>query len=151
MTTESTCAPFPKAARRSRRRDNNLLTYCGIAVRWHYLYKAIAVTLLLGFSAAFGSAQAADTAADRELLRERMLLESMVAMMEPGTKVCREVRWGIGMRDWVEGMSLGVRQDNRRVIVRVTRLGQGPFVRDGREVKVGDNLEDSPLDWVPCR
>lgn len=151
MTTGYTPAEFPKAARRSHRRDHHLLTCFGKIHRLPDCNTMIAVIWILGFSAAVGSAQAADAAADRALLRERMLLESMVAMMEPGTKVCREVRWGIGMRERVEGMSLGVRQDNRRVIVRVMRLGQGPFLRDGREVKEGENLEDDPRDWVPCR
>ena len=116
--------------------------------RFRYCLYAVIAAIVIGTA---GPVRGAETDADRALLRERMLLESMVAMMEPGTKVCREVRWGIGMREWVEGMSLGVRQDNRRVIVSVTRLGQGPFVRDGREVKVGENLEEDPRDWVPCR
>jgi hypothetical protein len=139
--------PAQVTHRQARRAPRLILTFMNKSVLCHCLYVAIAAILFLGV----GPAQAAGTDPDRELLRERMLLESMVAMLEPGTKVCREVRWGIGQRERVEGMSLGVRQDNRRVIVQVTRLGQGPFVRDGREVKVGENIEENPLDWVPCR
>lgn len=115
---------------------------------FYHCLQALIAAMALGTA---GSAMGAGADPDRALLRERMLIESMVALMESGTKVCREVRWGIGMREWVEGMSLGVRQDNGRVIVRITRLGQGPFLHEGREVKVGENLEESPLDWVPCR
>lgn len=97
------------------------------------------------------SAGHAGTEESRALPRERALMESLVSMMVPGTKVCREVAWGIGMRDQVEGVSLGVRQDTRRVIVRVTKLGQGPFIRDGREVRGGENIEEDPRNWVPCR
>ena len=124
-----------------------LLTSIGKSTFCHCLYTGIAAIFIV----ASGAIPAAGTDADRALLRERMLLESLVSMQEPGTKVCREVRWGIGMREWVEGMSLGVRQDNRRVIVHITRLGQGPFLREGREVKLGENLEENPLEWVPCR
>ena len=124
-----------------------LLTFMRKSTFFHCLHALIAV-MAIGTA---GSAMGADANPDRALLRERMLMESTVAVMEPGTKVCREVRWGIGMREWVEGMSLGVRQDNRRVIVRITRLGHGPFLREGREVKLDENLEDDPRDWVPCR
>ena len=125
----------------------DLLTSIGKSTFRHCLYAGITA---ISISVA-GPVLGADTDANRALLRERMLLESLVSMQEPGTKVCREIRWGIGMREWVEGVSLGVRQDNRRVIVHVTRLGQGPFLREGREVKVGENLEEDPRDWVPCR
>lgn len=125
----------------------DLLTFIRKSTFRHCLYAGITAISISAASPVLG----ADTDTDRALLRERMLLESVVAMQEPGTKVCREVRWGIGMREWVEGMSLGVRQDTRRVIVHVTRLGQGPFLREGREVKVGENLEENPLDWAPCR
>lgn len=124
-----------------------LLTFKIKSAFCHCLYAVIAA-IVLGAS---GLVQGAGADADRALLRERMQMESMVGVMDPGTKVCREVRWGIGQREWVEGLSLGVRQDNRRVIVKITRLGQGPFLREGREVKVGENLEDDPRDWVPCR
>lgn len=124
-----------------------LLTYMGKSTIAHCLNALIAAMALGAACPVIGAG--ADP--DRALLRERMLMESMVAVMEPGTKVCREVRWGIGMREWVEGLSLGVRQDNRRVIVRITRLGHGPFLREGREVKLDENLEDDPRDWVPCR
>lgn len=87
---------------------------------------------------------------ERQIAYERALMESLVAMSLPGTKLCRQITLGIGVPEWVEAESLGVDYPSRRVSVKVTRLGQGTLLIAGREVKLGETIQDSPLDWTPC-
>lgn len=85
------------------------------------------------------------------IARERALVESLAAMAVPGIRLCRETTIGIGVRERVEGESQGVQFDTRQVVVKVTRLGQGPLMVAGREVKIGETVRDDPLAWTPCQ
>ncbi len=104
-----------------------------------------------GYRPAAADAGAMAPMPPEKIAHERALIESLVAMLQPGTRLCRETTYGIGMRERVEGESQGVSMATKEVMVKITRLGQGPFMVAGREVKLGETLRDNPLDWTPCR
>jgi len=75
--------------------------------------------------------------------------ERMVALAQPGRKVCREVLVGTVQRDTV----IGVVQESagERVRIRIQRVGQFSRQLDGNTIAVGDEVLVYPDHWFPCR
>lgn len=74
--------------------------------------------------------------------------ERMVALIQPGRKVCREVQVGTVQRDTVIGVvqaSVG-----ERVRIRIERVGQFSRQLDGRTIAVGDEVLVYPDHWFSC-
>jgi hypothetical protein len=82
--------------------------------------------------------------------RYRATTASLEAMEKTGVKLCRNSALGIGLTERVEGESQGINKDSRQVSVKITLLGQSPFLVAGTEVKLGDIVWDDPLNWIPC-
>lgn len=127
---------------------------------WRAVARARTVFAAMLLAAGTAGAAHAQATAERSLrapitaqtiAHERALMESLVAMATPGTRLCREITFGIGVGERVEAESLGVNFDARQVLVKITRVGQGPLMIAGREVRFGETAMDKPLDWVPCR
>jgi len=75
--------------------------------------------------------------------------ERMVALAQPGRKVCREVEVGLVQRDIISGVVQSSDGDRVRILVQ----GVGQFSRqlDGRQIAVGDEVLVYPDYWFPCR
>jgi len=76
------------------------------------------------------------------LARARFAAEVLAAVARPGQKVCREMRVGIGGRDWVRGVVAGIEADH--VGVRIDDPGtHAHFPR-------GEVIWDLAVSWTPC-
>ena len=74
--------------------------------------------------------------------RARYAAEALAAVGKPGQKVCREMTVGIGGRDWVRGVVVGV--EGEHVGVRIDDPGaHAHFPR-------GDTVWDLARTWTPC-
>ncbi len=75
--------------------------------------------------------------------------ERMVALSQPGRKVCREIQVGTVQRDMVIGV---VQQSaGERVRIRIQRVGQFSRQLDGNTIAVGDEILVYPDHWFACR
>jgi len=74
--------------------------------------------------------------------RARFAAEALAAVAKPGQKVCREVPVGIGGRDWVRGVVVGIEADH--VGVRIE--DPGTHARLPR----GEVAWDLAWSWMPC-
>jgi hypothetical protein len=74
--------------------------------------------------------------------RAKYAAEALIAVAKQGQKVCREMPVGIGGRDWVRGVVVGI--DGEQVGVRVEDPGEHAHFPRG-EVMWG--LAQS---WTPC-
>lgn len=83
------------------------------------------------------------------IARYRATNAAMEALAKPGTKVCHESSYGIGLNAWSEGETREANISARQVQVRITKVGQTLVVAGG-PVAVGDVVWDDPLRWVPC-
>ena len=74
--------------------------------------------------------------------RAKFASEAKAAVAKPGQKVCREMAVGIGGRDWVRGVVVGVEAD--QVGVRIDDPGEhAHFPR-------GEVVWDTAWSWTPC-
>ena len=74
--------------------------------------------------------------------RARHAAEALAAVARPGQRVCREMPVGIGGRDWVRGVVVGV--EGEHVGVRIDDPGAHThFPR-------GDTVWDLARAWTPC-
>jgi len=83
------------------------------------------------------------------IARFRATNAAMEALAKPGTKVCHESSYGIGMKTSSQGETQEVSRSARQVRVRITGIGQ-TLVLAGAPVAVGDLVWDDPLNWIPC-
>ena len=74
--------------------------------------------------------------------------EARRAVAKEGQKVCREVPVGIGERDWVRGVVVGLTPE--KVGVRVEDAGRQPHIVGGVELRAGEVSWDAPQAWTPC-
>lgn len=74
--------------------------------------------------------------------------EAKRAVAREGVKVCREMRIGIALGEWIRGTVVGVKGEE--VGVRVDDAGKGRHVIAGLELQAGDIVWDTPRAWVPC-
>lgn len=70
------------------------------------------------------------------------------ALAQAGQKVCREMRIGIALSEWIRGVVVGVSGD--QVGVRVDQPGGNRHVVADVELQAGDIVWDTPTAWVPC-
>ena len=82
-------------------------------------------------------------------VRARADVERRIALGNPGTVVCREMRLGIGTLDWVRGSVERVEGD--RVVVRVSDEGRFKHTIGGVTVERGTIVRDDLAGWSPCR
>jgi hypothetical protein len=81
------------------------------------------------------------------IARAQFEREARAALAE-GQKVCREMPVGIGERDWVRGVVVGVTPE--KVGVRIEDAGRLPHVVGGVELRAGEVSWDTPQAWTPC-
>ena len=62
--------------------------------------------------------------------------------------MCREVPVGIGERDWVGGLVVGLTGD--KVAVRIGDAGSQPHLVSGVELRPGEVMWDDFQAWTPC-
>ena len=74
--------------------------------------------------------------------------EARAAVAQVGRKVCREVPVGIGERDWVSGLVVGLTGD--KVAVRIGDAGSQPHLVSGVELRPGEVMWDDFQAWTPC-
>ena len=74
--------------------------------------------------------------------------EEAQAAVKQGARVCREMPVGIGNRDWVRGVVVGVADG--KVGVRIDDPGHNPQIIAGKPVQRGDVVWDVPSSWTPC-
>ena len=74
--------------------------------------------------------------------------EARAAVAREGRKVCREVAVGIGGRDWVSGVVVGLAED--KVAVRIEDAGAQPHLVAGVELRPGEVMWDALQAWTPC-
>jgi hypothetical protein len=84
------------------------------------------------------------------IARYRATNAALEVMATVGLKLCRESVLGIGVRERVEGESQGVNKELRQVSVKITLLGQTPLLVAGTPVKLGEIVQDDPVNWIPC-
>lgn len=81
-------------------------------------------------------------------VRARAEMERVVAVGQPGTRVCRETRFGIGNLDWLRGTVVAA--EGRQLAVRIDDAGHSQHVLNGISVKKGAVIRDEILAWIPC-
>jgi len=81
------------------------------------------------------------------LAQARWREEARTAVAREGQKVCRELPVGIGGRDWVRGVVVGM--SDGKVAVRIDDLGSGANALAAM-VKPGQAVLDQPEGWTPC-
>jgi hypothetical protein len=82
------------------------------------------------------------------IARARTAAEHAVVVGRRGTRVCRQMEIGIGVREWVRGTVMGV--EGERVSVRIDEPGRFEH-RIGDEVlEKGGTVSDSIYSWTPC-
>jgi hypothetical protein len=88
-------------------------------------------------------------ATPRMLARAHYEREHLAAVSKPGLQVCRQMRVGSVVRDWVRGTVTSV--DDRRLTVRIDDPGQFEHRIGGVAANKGIELPDWALMWTPCR
>jgi len=74
--------------------------------------------------------------------------EAKRAVAVEGRKVCREMKIGIALGEWIRGTVVGTKGEE--VGVRVDEPGTHRHVLAGVELQAGDIVWDAPAAWVPC-
>jgi hypothetical protein len=82
------------------------------------------------------------------LARRKFEEEAKRAVAAEGQKVCREMRVGIALGEWIRGTVVGV--SGEQVGVRVDEPGTYRHTIAGVELQKGDVVWDSPTEWTPC-
>ncbi len=82
------------------------------------------------------------------LARAKFEQEARAAVAKPGQKVCRELQVGIGGRDWVRGVVVGVTAE--AVAVRIDDAGSEPHLLGQVELQSGAVIAEAPTAWLPC-
>jgi hypothetical protein len=82
------------------------------------------------------------------IARHQFEEEAKKAVAVEGQKVCREMRVGIALAEWIRGTVVGVSGD--QVGVRVDEPGAHRHVIAGVELQQGDVVWDTPTVWTPC-
>jgi hypothetical protein len=82
------------------------------------------------------------------LAHAKFMQEARAAVGKEGQKVCRELPVGIGDRDWVRGVVVGVAPD--KVAVRIDDAGRQPHRIGEIELRQGEVIWDVPTEWIPC-
>ena len=82
------------------------------------------------------------------IARARARSETLAAAGKPGVRVCRALRVGIAVRDWIRGEVTAVDAD--RVAVRIDDPGRQPHAVDGLPLVKGMILWSEAADWTPC-
>jgi hypothetical protein len=82
------------------------------------------------------------------LARRKFEEEARKAVAVEGQKVCREMRVGIALGEWIRGTVVGVSAD--QVGVRVDEPGTHRHMLGGVELQKNDVVWDSPTEWTPC-
>jgi hypothetical protein len=85
----------------------------------------------------------------RMLARAHHERERLAAVSKPGLTVCRQMRVGSVVRDWVRGTITSV--DGRHLTVRIDDPGQFEHRIQGVVPSKGVVLRDWALMWSPCR
>jgi hypothetical protein len=80
--------------------------------------------------------------------RRKFEEEAKKAVAVEGRKVCREMRVGIAMGEWIRGTVVGVKGD--QVGVRVDEPGTQRHMIGGVELQKNDVVWDAPAEWTPC-
>ena len=80
--------------------------------------------------------------------RARFAAEALAAIAREGQKVCREMPAGIGGRDWVRGVVVGI--EGEHVGVRIDDPGRFPHSLNGTAVVRGALVRDTASAWTPC-
>jgi hypothetical protein len=81
----------------------------------------------------------------------RAYAERMVAVSRPGAQVCRKVAVGNAQTDVFAATVLGTTGSGELIRIRVTAIGRLTNEIDGREIKVGMELQQPMERWFPCR
>ena len=82
------------------------------------------------------------------IARARAKTETLAAVGKPGVKVCRALRVGIAVRDWIRGEVTAVEAE--RIAVRIDDPGRQPHVIDGRPLAEGMTIRSAAAEWTPC-
>ena len=82
------------------------------------------------------------------IARARARAEAVAAVGKPGITVCREMKVGIAIRDWIKGTVITVGDDG--IAVRINDAGQMGHVIRGVAVDKGTVIKDDFLNWMPC-
>jgi hypothetical protein len=82
------------------------------------------------------------------LARRKFEEESKRAVAVEGRKVCREMRVGIALGEWIRGTVVGVSAE--QVGVRVDEPGTYRHIIGGVAIQKNDVVWDSPTEWTPC-
>jgi len=82
------------------------------------------------------------------IARARANTEALAAVGKPGAKVCRVLRVGIAVRDWIRGEVTAVDRD--RIVVRIDDPGRQPHVLDGQPLVKGMTIRSAATEWTPC-
>jgi len=82
------------------------------------------------------------------IARARAKTETLVAVTKPGIRVCRALRVGIAVRDWIRGEVMAVTAD--RIEVRIDDPGRQPHEVGGRPLVKGMTLWSDAVEWTPC-
>lgn len=82
------------------------------------------------------------------IARARAKTETLAAVAKPGVKVCRALRVGIAVRDWIRGEVMAVAA--QRIAVRIDVPGQQPHEIGGHPLSKGMTLWFDAAEWMPC-
>ena len=84
-----------------------------------------------------------------DAVRARVDVERRIAVAQPGTLVCRDIRVGIGTVDWVRGSVVRIEGDN--LIVKILDAGRFGHSIGGVRVEQGVSLRDALTEWATCQ
>jgi hypothetical protein len=82
------------------------------------------------------------------LARRKFEEEARKAVAVEGQKVCREMRIGIALSEWIRGTVVAVSEE--QVGVRVEDPGTHRHMVAGVELQKNDVVWDAPTEWTPC-
>ncbi len=84
------------------------------------------------------------------IIVERMRSERDAAVLAPGTRVCREMKFGIAESDWIAARVLAPTIPGQW---RVEIIDQGRMTHSLNGVPIRNNtiIEATPEFWIPCR
>jgi hypothetical protein len=85
----------------------------------------------------------------RMLARAHYERERLAAVSKPGLRVCRQMRVGSVVGDWVRGTVTSI--DHRQLTVHIDEPGQFEHRIGGVVAMKGIELRDWALMWTPCR
>ena len=71
------------------------------------------------------------------------------AVAKPGAKVCRLIHVAIAEREWIRGEVVGVGE--KTVRIRIDEPSRYQQALNGTVLAKGAVVEDSPMEWTPCR